>query len=67
MELRHFKYFIAVAEALHFAQAAEKLGISAPTLTVQIQELERRLQTQLFHRNKLKHAQQYVTLSELSS
>jgi DNA-binding transcriptional LysR family regulator len=52
MELRHFKYFIAVAEALHFAQAAEKLGISAPTLTVQIQELERRLQTQLFHRNK---------------
>lgn len=52
MELRHFRYFIAVAETLHFAQAADKLGIAAPTLTVQIQEMERQLRTQLFIRTK---------------
>lgn len=52
MELRHFRYFIAVAETLHFAQAADKLGIAAPTLTVQIQEMERQLHTQLFLRTK---------------
>jgi DNA-binding transcriptional LysR family regulator len=52
MELRHLKYFIAVAEELHFAQAAERLGISPPTLTVQIQEIERSLQARLFLRSK---------------
>lgn len=52
MELRHLRYFIAVAESLHFAQAAEKLGISAPTLTVQIQRIEQALQAQLFMRSK---------------
>ncbi|WP_413733900.1 LysR substrate-binding domain-containing protein [Sodalis sp. RH21] len=52
MELRHLRYFIAVAETLHFAQAAEQLGISPPTLTVQIQEIERTLQARLFNRSK---------------
>ncbi|MEM5437662.1 LysR substrate-binding domain-containing protein [Paraburkholderia diazotrophica] len=52
MELRHLRYFIAVAERLHFAQAAEALGIAPPTLTVQIQEMERTLQAQLFRRTK---------------
>jgi DNA-binding transcriptional LysR family regulator len=52
MELRHLRYFIAVAERLHFAQAAEALGIAPPTLTVQIQEMERALQTQLFRRTR---------------
>lgn len=52
MDLRHLRYFIAVAERLHFAQAAEHLGISPPTLTVQIQEIERALQAQLFRRTK---------------
>jgi DNA-binding transcriptional LysR family regulator len=52
MELRHLRYFIAVAERLHFAQAAQALGISPPTLTVQIQEIERALQAQLFRRTK---------------
>lgn len=52
MELRHLRYFVAVAERLHFAQAAEALGIAPPTLTVQIQEIERTLQAQLFRRTK---------------
>lgn len=52
MELRHLRYFIAVAEELHFAQAAERLGVSAPTLTVQIQQLERGMQARLFQRTK---------------
>ncbi|MBP0589230.1 LysR family transcriptional regulator [Paraburkholderia sp. LEh10] len=52
MELRHLRYFIAVAQRLHFAQAAEALGIAPPTLTVQIQEMERVLQVQLFRRTK---------------
>jgi DNA-binding transcriptional LysR family regulator len=52
MDLRHLRYFIAVAENLHFAQAAEQLGVSAPTLTVQIQQLEHSLQARLFHRTK---------------
>ena len=52
MELRHLRYFIAVAEQLHFGQAAEMLGIAAPTLTVQIQQIERTLDAQLFTRTK---------------
>jgi DNA-binding transcriptional LysR family regulator len=52
MELRHLRSFITVAETLHFSQAAERLGISAPTLTAQIQELERALQARLFNRTK---------------
>lgn len=52
MELRHFRYFVAVAEELHFARAAERLGIAASTLTVQIQEIERALDARLLQRTK---------------
>lgn len=52
MELRHLRYFVTLAEELHFARAAERLGIAPPTLTVQIQEIERTLSAKLFARTK---------------
>jgi DNA-binding transcriptional LysR family regulator len=52
METRLLRAFLAVAETLHFARAAEGLGISPPSLTEQIQELERRLDARLFARTK---------------
>jgi len=52
MEFRHLRAFITIAENLHFARSAEQLGLSPPTLTAQIQELERLLQVRLFHRTK---------------
>ncbi|MET3793394.1 LysR substrate-binding domain-containing protein [Aquamicrobium terrae] len=52
MELRHLRYFVVLAEELHFARAAERLNIAPPTLTVQIQEVERSLSAKLFVRTK---------------
>ncbi|PWL39453.1 transcriptional regulator [Flagellimonas aquimarina] len=54
IELRHFVYFLAVAEELHYRKAAEKLYISQPGLSTQIKQMEGILQTQLFIRDKKK-------------
>lgn len=53
-EIRHFRYFLAVAEELHFRKAAEKLYIAQPGLSRQIKQMEYNLGVQLFIRNNKK-------------
>ncbi|SPE56941.1 putative Uncharacterized HTH-type transcriptional regulator YnfL [Verrucomicrobia bacterium] len=59
MELRHLRYFVAVAEALNFTKAAAKLHLAQPSLTRQVHNLEEEIGVRLLNRSKSQ-----VTLTE---
>src|ERR1700694_950739 len=52
MELRHLRYFVAVAEELNFTKAAAKLHLAQPSLTRQIHNLEEEIGVRLLNRSK---------------
>jgi DNA-binding transcriptional LysR family regulator len=56
MELRHLRYFVAVAEALSFTKAAEKLRLAQPSLTRQVRNLEDEIGAKLLDRSNNRFA-----------